>query len=347
MLTRQEKLLQDIDPASQTGVEIGPLISPIVTRDMGQIRYIDHANTEALRLKYADNATIDIDKIVEIDYVWGEKSLEELTHIEAPFDYLIASHVIEHVPDLVGWLSEIRTILKPGGILSLAIPDKRQCFDYKRQPTRLCDVLEAYLYRNRRPSPGQVFDHHGGAVTTDQDVWIWEGPLAEATELKTVNSLSTAWEITRNAFTSGEYYDAHCWVFTPSIFLGLLVELAELELLKFEVVRFHGTEGCEFFVSLRAVEHAVDQSAIQSSLAAADQLEKSAALVSKELAEKVNREKILALEEKLNLMESDMQALQANMAEKSSYIQAMESSKFWGLRTKWFAVKRKLGLPIQ
>jgi 2-polyprenyl-3-methyl-5-hydroxy-6-metoxy-1,4-benzoquinol methylase len=117
MLTRNQKLLYYIDPTHQMGVEIGPLVNPIVTRQMGPIRYIDHATTEVLRLKYADDPSIDVNKIVDVDYVWGDKSLEALTHAEAPFDYLIASHVIEHVPDLVGWLSEIRTILKPGGIL--------------------------------------------------------------------------------------------------------------------------------------------------------------------------------------------------------------------------------------
>ncbi|MCY7273284.1 MAG: class I SAM-dependent methyltransferase [Phormidesmis sp. CAN_BIN44] len=72
---------------------------------------------------------MNLSKIVDVDYVWGEKSLIDLLETEAPLDYVIASHVIEHVPDFIGWLSEVRGILKPGGILSLAIPDKRQCLD--------------------------------------------------------------------------------------------------------------------------------------------------------------------------------------------------------------------------
>jgi SAM-dependent methyltransferase len=339
MLTRIEKLLHHIDPAGQMGVEIGPLINPVVTRQMGPIRYIDHATTEALRIKYAADPSIDVDKIVDVDYVWGEKSLEELTQAEAPFDYLIASHVIEHVPDLVGWLSEIRTILKPGGILALAIPDKRQCFDCQRQTTRLCEVLEAYLHRNRRPSSRQIFDHFSGAVTTDQDVWVWSGPLPETTKFKTISSLSEAWEVTQNTFTSGDYCDAHCWVFTPVVFLGLLADLAELKLLRFEVADIYGTEGCEFFVSLRAVEHAVDRSAMQPALEAATQLDQITADPASET--------ILGPEERLKVVENRMQVMQFDLAEKAKQVQAMESSKFWQLRKTWFEVKRKIGLPVE
>lgn len=73
MLTRNEKLLHCIDLASQIGVEIGPLDKPIVNRNMGQIRYVDHDTTEALRLKYADFSNVDTDQIVDVDYIWGEK----------------------------------------------------------------------------------------------------------------------------------------------------------------------------------------------------------------------------------------------------------------------------------
>ena len=326
MLTRTEKLLKDIDPAHQVGVEIGPLVNPVVTRQMGQIRYVDHDTTAALRLKYADNPTIDVNKIVDVDYVWGEKSLAELTQAEAPFDYLIASHVIEHVPDLVGWLTEIRRILKPGGILSLAIPDKRQCFDYKRQITQLCEVLEAYLYRNKRPSPRQIFDHFATAVTNEQGAWVWSEKLAETAEFNPIDSLSTAWDITQQAFTTGNYCDAHCWVFTPTSFFRLLADLAELALLKFEVVQFYDTEGCEFLVSLRAVENFVDRSTIPIPLAAESQLNQPDPQPELPvLAERHHQEKLRL----------------------AARIQAMESSKFWQLRTAWFKVKGKLIWPVQ
>jgi 2-polyprenyl-3-methyl-5-hydroxy-6-metoxy-1,4-benzoquinol methylase len=347
MLTRNEKLLKNIDPAHQVGVEIGALASPIVTRQMGQIRYVDHATTEALRLKYAHDPSIDIAKIVDVDYIWGEKRLEELTQAEAPFDYLIASHVIEHVPDLLGWLNEIRSILKPGGVLSLAIPDKRQCFDYNRQPTRLCEVLEAYLRQNRRPSSLQIFDFYASAVTTNKNEWVWSGTLEQGTTFKTSYTLSTAWEITKNTFTTNSYCDVHCWVFTPESFLDLLADMAELQLLKFEIIQFYPTEGCEFFVSLRAVEQAVERSAVQLPLKEDSPLHPTVVQTELYISEETHSQDNAGLVSRIKLMESTMQALQIHLAAKEEQIKAIESSKFWQLRTAWFKVKRKLGLPVK
>jgi len=319
MLTRNEKLLHCIvDVAHQVGVEIGPLDRPIVTRKMGQIRYIDHDTTEALRIKYADPAShVDINKIVDVDYIWGEKGLGELLQAEAPVDYVIASHVIEHVPDFIGWLSEVKAILKPGGILSLAIPDKRRCFDYHRQLTKTADVVEAYLRNSKTPSPRQIFDHLSSAVTFGGNI-AWDRSV-DTTQLVHCHSTTEAWVTAKNSFTAGDYCDVHCWVFTPASFLQLLGELTKLDLLKFEVAQFYDTEGCEFFVSLRTTDMP-DQAKIDDF--AASLTDGSAALTVE--AEKLQELKFL-----------------------QQQIHAMESSKFWKMRAAWLKVKRKLGLPGQ
>ena len=203
MLDRTEKILHCVRPSRQTGAEIGALNRPIVTRKMGQIRYIDHDTTEALRAKYAAPGNqVDLHSIVEVDYVWGEKSLVELLAAEAPLDYVIASHVVEHVPNLIGWLSEIRAILKPDGILSLAIPDKRQCFDYHRSLTKTADVVEAHLHNRKAPSARQIFDHVASAVSFRGTI-AWEGAVNEA-ELVAHSSIDDAWDAAKSALATGE-----------------------------------------------------------------------------------------------------------------------------------------------
>jgi ubiquinone/menaquinone biosynthesis C-methylase UbiE len=164
MVTRLEKILACIDVSTEIGLEVGALVNPIVTRDMGQVRYVDHATTEELKAKYAHDPNVDIHKIVDVDYVWGKEGLPELVGQDAPFDYLVASHVIEHVPDFIGWLKEIHAVLKVDGVLSLVIPDKRCCFDYHRQLTQVADVVDAFLHHSRKPSPRQVFDYISSAV---------------------------------------------------------------------------------------------------------------------------------------------------------------------------------------
>ncbi len=335
-------LLHSINPAQQVGVEIGPLTNPIVTRDMGLIYYVDHASTADLQAKYANDPATDISKIVAVDYVWGEKSLTELTQDQQPFDYLIASHVIEHVPDLIGWLGEIRAILKPGGVLSLAIPDKRHCFDYKRHTTRTCDVFEAYLHRRKRPSPRQIFDYVASAVSY-QGGLTWSEAVDDAVKLTHYHSLHDAQAIAKSAFESQAYHDIHCWVFTPSSFFKLLDEIAALGLLKFEVVQLYETEGCEFFVSLRAVDHPVYPSLIQPQPEVSKTLSKVLVEENKVLQEQLQGKHLeqQAIEKKA---EQERQEYEQARSHLQACIKAMESSKFWQMRMLWLKLKQALGL---
>lgn len=255
-MDRNQKILAKITPASQIGIEIGPLCSPIVTREMGAIRYVDHDSTAGLRAKYAHISAVNIDQIVEVDYVWGDKRLSELVGGDARVDYVIASHVIEHVPDLIGWLQEIHQILKPGGILSLVIPDKRFCFDYFRHPTRPADVIDAYLREARKPSPRQIFDHLASAVKWHEQI-SWS-VLPNEVELVPVHTEKQAWQNAKDSHTDSSYRDVHCWVFIPESFIGILKSLVQLDLFQYKVVTFFKTVGCEFHVSLEALDGTVD-----------------------------------------------------------------------------------------
>jgi len=250
-MDKREKMLALIDPSREIGLEIGPLDIPIVTREMGRVRYVDHASTEELKVKNRENPFVKVDRIAEVDYVWGAKSLPELVADETPFDYVVASHVIEHVPDLVGWLGEIRAILRPRGVLSLAIPDKRFCFDYFRQPTTAADVLEAFLRRDRTPGFRQIFDHLATFATLDGALTWGAGSTGTPSRKMTTRQ---AWDIARGASTDGTYHDVHCWVFTPATFFQVLATLIELDLFGFRVATFFPPTGHEFFVSLRTLE---------------------------------------------------------------------------------------------
>jgi hypothetical protein len=87
-----------IDVAHMHGLEIGPLASPRVRKDEGRVRYVDHASAAELKQKYATNEGMRnrLDEIVDVDYVLGETTtMSEAVVRDAPFDYVIASHVID------------------------------------------------------------------------------------------------------------------------------------------------------------------------------------------------------------------------------------------------------------
>jgi hypothetical protein len=71
-----EHILGHIDVTSMRGLEIGPLHNPIVRKAPGvDVAYVDHADTEALRRKYADHANVP--DVVDVDYVWGDRRLAD------------------------------------------------------------------------------------------------------------------------------------------------------------------------------------------------------------------------------------------------------------------------------
>ena len=154
---RNAILRAGLDLAALRGLEIAPLAWPTVRRAEGRIRYIDHFDTETLRARYRDDPNVPTDDIVAVDALWGEQTLADCLGGET-VDYIIASHVGEHVPDLVTWLAECDAVLAPGGELRLVLPDRRFSPDALRRDTNLTDVLAAHVLRARRPQVREVLD---------------------------------------------------------------------------------------------------------------------------------------------------------------------------------------------
>ncbi len=257
-MNRKEKMLQGLDLRHMTGIEVGPLDKSLVKKSEGTIFYVDHCDTAELKRRWSADHRINLE-LLHVDAVWGDNTLNAAVASAADgsgktwagADYLLASHVVEHVPDLVAWLQEIHDALRPSGLVRLAIPDKRYTFDYLRETTTLADVLTEHLRKRRKPSASRILDFALNAAEVNC-AEAWRGTL-DVSLLKRMYSDEGAYAIATDAEHHDTYHDVHCWSFTPGSFASLMKELSSMGLLSMECEWIIPTQmdDLEFFVGMR------------------------------------------------------------------------------------------------
>ncbi len=258
---RTARLRSGLDLACGVGLEIGPLYAPVVLKSEANVVYVDIKDAEGLREYYLTHPGTPVEDIVEVDYalIRGDRSLslKEATSPSQPFHWAIASHVIEHVPDVIGWLRDVASVLIDGGKLSLAIPDRRFGFDAGRPPTTVGEMLEAHHQRYDQPSVRAVFDHYYGVTKTEAATMWGSGRPPDRDER--IFDLDMAHQMYRRAL-AGEYMDCHVWLFTPRSFVRQLEILIHLGLCDFVVADIHPTarNDLEFFVTLERLGRELD-----------------------------------------------------------------------------------------
>jgi SAM-dependent methyltransferase len=206
------------------GLEIGPSHSPLLPKCDGyRVEIIDCADADHLR---ANNRALGIatDRIEEVDYVSDSGSIFETIGESGRDDYIVASHVIEHAPDLVGFLSDCEKLLAPEGRLSLAVPDKGYHFDLFQALSTTGNALEAR--HARRPSPGTAFDFVANyARRNGNETWGIDDQSAP----EFVHGLPQAKDLFDRMQRSDDYFDAHVWRFVPSSFRLIVSDLLALD----------------------------------------------------------------------------------------------------------------------
>jgi SAM-dependent methyltransferase len=246
-LSRKEKLLAPIRRDGSLGLEIGPSINPIAPKSEGfAVTTVDWQDQAGLIERYR-KLGVDTSAIEPVDLVWSGQSYAELTGKRKHFDWIIASHVIEHVPDLIAFINQCDEVLRDGGVLSLAVPDKRTCFDRFRPISGLGNVIDGHLQGRRRNSPGTVAEFFMYAATRNGlGVWGDPGPGTFGFS-HTADQARSAMQSLIDADT---YVDTHAWCFVPSSFRLLIEDLRALGLIELRETGFFPSEGCEFFVAL-------------------------------------------------------------------------------------------------
>jgi glycosyltransferase involved in cell wall biosynthesis len=247
-VTREELLRHSFSKSSRL-IEVGASYNPIVPKADGwQTTVIDHADQETLREKYAAETP---ERIEPVDGIWTGQPIDLLIapQLLGQYDGLIASHVGEHLPDLIGFLKSLDRILKPSGVITLALPDKRLCFDFYRPVTTTGMLLDAYANGHIRHSLGQVFDSHAYFATRNgAGAWIRDLPL-DGGEPKLAHTLPQAYTQYLIA-QDNAYHDAHGWCFTPTSFQLNILELHACGVIPWHISRIERAGGVEFYVWL-------------------------------------------------------------------------------------------------
>ncbi len=240
--------LRSLIDTAGSGLEIGPSYNPLVPKADGyDVRTVDYTDADGLRAKYRDNPHVDIARIEHVDYVVTDRGLAGTVGGGAQFDYIVASHVIEHTPDMLGFLKDCEALLKPDGVLLLAVPDKRHCFDVLHPWSSTGAVLQAHIDKRRQPSLGSIWDDRAyNAVRGDAIGW----PIGGADPLRFFLDAPGALQaFARDAATSA-YIDVHVWRYLPSSFRLIANDLFALGEISLREKRFHDSVGNEFYVTL-------------------------------------------------------------------------------------------------
>ncbi len=273
-MNRRDRITKHVAKA-QRGIEVGPWFNGLTPkRDGYDCIVMDVFDTATLRSRAAADATISDEQaalIEDVDIAGSSVAIGDLVRERGEagtFDYILSSHNFEHLPNPIRFLQGCAEALRPTGILSMAIPDHRYCFDYFRPLTRLSDWVQSFYDDQQRPSLAQAFEgrlafaHYmaNGEKRFDLSPIVPAGAVACDIELADEwASWASHMEKHGAAYREVEhgYIDAHCSVFTPASFELLVRDCGYLGLTRFKIAEV-SAEGAEFHAHLRLAEHRSD-----------------------------------------------------------------------------------------
>lgn len=265
-MDRKAQILRGINKAD-LGLEIAPWFNPTAAkRDGYNIKTLDVFDDETLQIRARENAEIPPESyslLEKVDFVGSATEMAQLIpqKLHGHFDYIISSHNFEHLPNPIKFLRACQSILKPGGLISMAVPDGRACFDFFRPHSTTGEWVEAYTTDRSRPSPRQIFDGNTQCAYLSHDGdklgAFWLG--ADPEKVFSNGDISKNYKQWIEPAGSDEYIDAHCSVMTPASFELLIKECAYLGLINLEVENISKPRGCEFYVRLRAKDKTGDK----------------------------------------------------------------------------------------
>ncbi|MFQ6020360.1 MAG: methyltransferase domain-containing protein, partial [Dehalococcoidia bacterium] len=122
------------------GIEIGPSHLPIeVDRRCCDIIYVDRLSASQMEARFPELSEA---RIVFPNVICDVAAEGLRCFADERLDFVIASHLLEHLPNPLGFLKESHRVLSNLGIFYLVVPDKDYTFDRDRQKTPLAHIVQ-------------------------------------------------------------------------------------------------------------------------------------------------------------------------------------------------------------
>jgi hypothetical protein len=262
--TNRKKVFSPYVQRESRGIEIGPSYRPTFPKSEGySVTVVDVCGTEALIAKHDADPNIPkelVRQIEAVDVVWSGDSLQHLPVAIRGADYVAACHVIEHATDLCGFLKDSSVLLKEGGFLLLAMPDRRCVLDCYRPASTLGDVLLAHLLPRAYDLRSHLDEVWYGALLNHSGAWPLTHLRHETQNgrapspqhpVATAGWLWNHYQANMNLAPGQPYRDAHRWVFDPASFAQIVNFLAANAGTNLVLEAMPELFECEFYAILR------------------------------------------------------------------------------------------------
>jgi predicted SAM-dependent methyltransferase len=122
------------------GIEIGALHQPLKLPAGARVKYVDRMSAADLHRHYVELAELPL---VETDIIDNGESLDRIA--DRSQDFVVANHFIEHCQNPILTIKNLLRVLKVGGVVYMAVPDKRYTFDVDRPCTSIEHLMKDYV----------------------------------------------------------------------------------------------------------------------------------------------------------------------------------------------------------
>ena len=226
-----------------SGLEVGPGHMPFPAGPGASVTAVGRwqPSEQEAALRWHDDA-----ELIEPDIV-AQLDTERLHAVpDASQDFVICSHVLEHVAEPIGLLADMHRVLRPGGLLLLILPDRHRTMDRFRDGTTLAHLVAEYEAGVTETDDAHIMEFRANvAVASESSSSLTRGlPTGDTPEER-----RRLLEKERR-----ESIHAHCWddqEFVPVLLYGIEHLGWRWELVDAFVADDEGPPGMEFGFVLR------------------------------------------------------------------------------------------------